>query len=82
MGAGFEPLSRPTKDAPGLELESAWEPKTPQDKSFWASMIAADKRLADLRRVIDQVAADADAQAVPPISEPGLGERRHAPEEP
>jgi len=32
---------------------------TPQDKTFWANMAAADRRLAELRRAIDQAAAEA-----------------------
>jgi len=33
---------------------------TPQDKSFWAGMAAADRRLSELRRAIDQAAAEAN----------------------
>jgi hypothetical protein len=43
------------------EATAQWEP-TPQDKSFWASMAAADRRLAELRRAIDQAAAEAMAR--------------------
>lgn len=54
------------------------------DKSFWASMVAADRRLADLRRAIDQAAAEAIAREaavkapLSPDTAPAshLGERR------
>lgn len=44
--------------APRSGASPEWEP-TPQDKSFWASMAAADRRLTELRRAIDQAAAEA-----------------------
>lgn len=44
--------------APRPEAGAEWEP-TPQDKSFWASLAAADRRLVDLRRAIDEAAAAA-----------------------
>ncbi|MBW8893291.1 MAG: hypothetical protein JF617_14615 [Burkholderiales bacterium] len=55
--------------APRSEMGAGGEP-TPQDKTFWASMAAADRRLAELRRAIDQAAAEAmvreaDAKAPP-----------------
>ncbi|HWU15023.1 MAG TPA: hypothetical protein VN157_13565, partial [Caulobacter sp.] len=34
--------------APKAEAGAEWEP-TPQDKSFWASLAAADRRLVELR---------------------------------
>ena len=65
--------------APRSQAAAEWEP-TPQDKSFWASMAAADRRLADLRRAIDQAAAEAmtrdvDAKA-PPSPEAQFAESR------
>ena len=47
--------------APRSTAGAGWEP-TPQDKSFWASMAAADRRLSELRRAIDQAAAEAIAR--------------------
>lgn len=47
--------------APKPEVGAEWEP-TPQDKSFWASLAAADRRLVELRRAIDQAAAEAIAR--------------------
>ena len=47
--------------APRPEAGAEWEP-TAQDKSFWASLAAADRRLDDLRRAIDQAAAEAIAR--------------------
>ncbi|TCS17490.1 hypothetical protein [Caulobacter sp. BK020] len=49
--------------APKSEVGAEWEP-TAQDKSFWASLAAADRRLDDLRRAIDQAAAEAIARDV------------------
>ncbi|HWW25995.1 MAG TPA: hypothetical protein VNZ85_08905 [Caulobacter sp.] len=49
--------------APKSKAGAEWEP-TPQDKSFWASLAAADRRLVDLRRAIDQAAAEAIAREV------------------
>jgi hypothetical protein len=54
---------------------------TRQDKSFWASVTAADGRLAELRRAIDEAAAEAiareSAAATPSNPEPHLGESRY-----
>lgn len=47
--------------APKPEAGAEWE-LTPQDKSFWASLAAADRRLVELRRAIDQAAAEALAR--------------------
>lgn len=35
---------------------------TTQDKTFWATMAGANRRLAELRRVIDQAAAESMAR--------------------
>ncbi len=35
---------------------------TTQDKTFWAAMAGADRRLAELRRAIDQAAAESLAR--------------------
>lgn len=52
---------------------------TRQDKSFWASVTAADGRLAELRRAIDQAAAEAiarEAAEASSSSDPQLKESR------
>jgi hypothetical protein len=53
---------------------------TRADKSFWASVAAADRRLADLRRAIDHAAAEAavreDGVESPPSPAFNLGESR------
>jgi hypothetical protein len=65
--------------APRSEARGGWA-STPQDKSFWACMAAADRRLAELRRAIDQVAAEVIAREVdakaPPIPEVQFAESR------
>lgn len=53
-----EALSAPVREA---DAGNAWEPAA-QDKGFWATMAGADRRLADLRRAIDQAAAEAIAR--------------------
>ena len=55
--------------APRLDAGAEWEP-TPQNKSFWASLAAADRRLVDLRRAIDQAAAEAIAREVEAKAQP------------
>jgi hypothetical protein len=47
--------------APRSEAVAQREPR-PRDDGFWASMAAADRRLDDLRRAIDQAAAEAIAR--------------------
>lgn len=74
-----EALSAPV---PEVDAGNAWEPAT-QDKGFWAAMAGADRRLADLRRAIDQAAAEAIAREsgveAPPSNDPNpLGESRCA----
>ncbi|WP_419255148.1 hypothetical protein ACN2C6_06805 [Caulobacter sp. ErkDOM-YI] len=53
---------------------------TTHDKTFWASMAGADKRLAELRRAIDEAAAEAMARDTGEHASPGhnsqLGESR------
>lgn len=68
--------------APKSEAGAGWEP-TAQDKSFWASLAAADRRLVDLRRAIDEAAAeamtrDADAKASPTPEVPIVASRCEA----
>jgi hypothetical protein len=46
--------------APKPETSAEWEPT----KSFRASLAAADRRLVDLRRAIDQAAAEAIAREI------------------
>ena len=53
-----EALSAPDSE---LDAGNAWE-LAKQDKSFWATMAGADRRLAELRRAIDQAAAEAIAR--------------------
>src|SRR5689334_13849812 len=65
--------------APRPEAGDEWEP-TPQDKSFWASLAAADRRLVELRRAIDEAAAaaitrEADVK-VPPASDAPIAPSR------
>jgi len=74
-----EALSAPV---PEVDAGNAWEPAT-QDKGFWATMAGADRRLADLRRAIDQAAAEAIAREsgveAPSSNDPNpLGEGRCA----
>jgi len=74
-----EALSAPVPEA---DARNAWEPAT-QDKGFWATMAGADRRLADLRRAIDQAAAEAIARETgveaPSSNDPDpLGESRFA----
>ena len=53
---------------------------TTHDKTFWATMAGADKRLAELRRAIDEAAAEAMAREASEHASPGhnsqLGESR------
>lgn len=53
-----EALSTPEPEA---DAGTVWE-LAKQDASFWATMAGADRRLAELRRAIDQAAAEADAR--------------------
>lgn len=51
-----------------------------QDKTFWAMLAGADRRLAELRRAIDEAAAETMARETRADSSPGenahLGESR------
>jgi hypothetical protein len=73
-----EALSAPESQA---DAGNAWEPAK-QDKSFWVAMAGADRRLAELRRAIDQAAAEADTRELGVEAQwsnggdPSLGERR------
>lgn len=73
-----EALSAPESEA---DAGSVWEPAK-QDKSFWVTMAGADRRLAELRRAIDQAAAEADTRELgveaqwSNVGDSSLGERR------
>jgi hypothetical protein len=73
-----EALSAPESEA---DAGGVWEPAK-QDKGFWVTMAGADRRLAELRRAIDQAAAEADTRELgveapwSNVGDPSLGERR------
>lgn len=76
---GGEPIVPPVR-----EPDASFAPKsdatselgaTAQDRSFWASVTAADRRLADLRRAIDEAAAEAMTREA--NAEASLGEDAH-----
>ncbi|WP_425998036.1 hypothetical protein [Caulobacter sp. DWR1-3-2b1] len=50
--------------SPGASEPDAGVPwdLTPQDKAFWAAMASADRRLDELRRAIDEAAAETMAR--------------------
>lgn len=88
--AGGKRLSTVTRvdgppSAPDSEVDAGndWE-LGKQDKSFWVTMAGADRRLAELRRAIDQAAAEASAREsggeAPPTDDPdpSFGESRCA----
>ena len=68
-----------TQDRAPAPEPDAWDTAEP-DKTFWVSMIASDRRLAELRRVIDQAAAEAMARGPDTEAAPSrdfhLGESR------
>jgi hypothetical protein len=78
-GRETTPMSMMAEDPPRSEAGGGWE-LTPQDKTFWACMAAADRRLAELRRAIDQAAAEVIAREVdtkaPPSPEAQFAESR------
>lgn len=63
--AGDNGRQRPeAAQAPSLSSPAEggdWDPSG-QDKTFWALMAGADRRLADLRRAIDQAAQETGAR--------------------
>jgi hypothetical protein len=64
----------------GPHAANAWDPAKP-DNSFWATMAGADRRLAQLRRAIDEAAAETMAReagvAAPSHASPHPGESRY-----
>jgi len=68
-----------TSDALRLDA-SAERDLSAQDNTFWAIMAGADRRLAELRRAIDEAAAESMARETgadgAPCQSTGLGESR------
>lgn len=79
-GDGGVEQARPedTSFASKTDTGAEWGLAT-QDRTFWATMAGADRRLAELRRAIDQAAAESMARetvADPSSSHSHLGESR------
>jgi hypothetical protein len=75
--APFAPRVVVTNHSP--DVANAWDPTKP-DNTFWATMAGADRRLAELRRAIDEAAAETMAReaavAAPSHANPHPGESR------
>jgi hypothetical protein len=83
VAGGAESSSSVQLDAPlPASKASGDDDPTTHDKTFWATMAGADKRLAELRRAIDEAAAEAMARETGEDASPGhksqLGESRCA----
>jgi hypothetical protein len=83
VAGGAESTSSAQMDAPLPASKPGGDgDPTTHDNTFWATMAGADKRLAELRRAIDEAAAEAMARETGEDASPGqssqLGESRCA----